>query len=122
MIVAGFGFRTAATAQSLADALAATGFPESLDACATASDKAETAVMQDFCQAQNLTCTAISEQELQAAQTQTHSAFSQQSRKTGSVAEAAALSAAGPGARLLVTRHISNDRMATCAIAQGPNL
>ena len=33
---------------------------------------------------------------------------------------AVALVAAGPGARIVVTRTISSDRMATCAIAQGP--
>ena len=36
----------------------------------------------------------------------------------GSLAEAAALAAAGPGATLVVNRIISSDGMATCAIAQ----
>jgi len=36
-----------------------------------------------------------------------------------SVAEAAALAAAGPGARLVGTRVISDDRLATAAIAEG---
>ena len=34
-------------------------------------------------------------------------------------AEAAALAAAGPGARLLGPRVVSADRMATCALAEG---
>ncbi|MHA6346914.1 cobalamin biosynthesis protein, partial [Roseivivax sp. CAU 1761] len=38
---------------------------------------------------------------------------------TGSVAEAAALAAAGPGARLLGPRAVSPDGCATCALAQG---
>jgi len=42
-------------------------------------------------------------------------------RGCGSVAEAVALAAAGAGGRLLVTRHMSPDRTATCAIAQGEN-
>ena len=33
---------------------------------------------------------------------------------------AAALAALGKDAKLLAPRSISNDRMATCAIAQGP--
>ena len=37
--------------------------------------------------------------------------------RAGSVAEAAALAAAGPGARLLAPRMISADRMASCALA-----
>ncbi|MDZ4135469.1 MAG: hypothetical protein U1D06_07725 [Paracoccaceae bacterium] len=36
-----------------------------------------------------------------------------------SVAEAAALAAAGPGARLLVARRVSPDGRATVAIAKG---
>jgi cobalt-precorrin 5A hydrolase len=38
---------------------------------------------------------------------------------TGSVAEAAALAAAGRRARLISTRAVSQDRMATAAIAEG---
>jgi cobalt-precorrin 5A hydrolase len=38
---------------------------------------------------------------------------------TGSVAEAAALVAAGKGARLVVKRVTSADGMATCAVAEG---
>lgn len=38
---------------------------------------------------------------------------------TGSVAEAAALVAAGPRARLIATRAVSRDRTATAAIAEG---
>ncbi|HRO16470.1 MAG TPA: hypothetical protein PLL33_15800, partial [Paracoccus sp. (in: a-proteobacteria)] len=37
---------------------------------------------------------------------------------TGSVAEAVALAAAGPGARITTRRVVSPDRSATCAIAQ----
>ncbi len=37
---------------------------------------------------------------------------------TGSVAEAAALAAAGPGARLVAPRVVSTDGMATAAIAE----
>ena len=38
---------------------------------------------------------------------------------TGSVAEATALAAAGPRARLIATRVVSRDRTATAAIAEG---
>jgi cobalt-precorrin 5A hydrolase len=38
---------------------------------------------------------------------------------TGSIAEAAALAAAGPRARLIATRVVSRDRTATAAIAEG---
>lgn len=62
---------------------------------------------------------AVSQEALRAAPTQTQSAASLGARATGSVAEAAALAAAGPSARLITSRHISPDRMASCAIAQG---
>ncbi len=63
---------------------------------------------------------AVSPSALQTPDTPTQSRASREARGTGSVAEAAALAAAGPGARLLTARHISPDRMATCAIAEGP--
>ncbi|WP_333999341.1 cobalamin biosynthesis protein [Sphingomonas aurantiaca] len=62
---------------------------------------------------------AVSPGTLQRATTPTQSVASLAARRAGSVAEASALAAAGPGAQLLATRHISPDRMATCAIAQG---
>jgi cobalt-precorrin 5A hydrolase len=37
----------------------------------------------------------------------------------GSVAEAAALAACGPGARLLVSRRVGPDGLATVALAEG---
>ena len=56
---------------------------------------------------------------LTAQATSTQSPASRASRGTGSVAEAAALAAAGPGARLLSPRVISADGRATCALAEG---
>ena len=61
----------------------------------------------------------VSPAQLEAAQPLTQSARSQTERGTGSVAEAAALAAAGPDSRLVSTRHISTDRLATCAVAIG---
>lgn len=118
MIIAGFGFREATTEASLADALSATGV--AVDAFATATDKAETPVFMALAATHGLPVIPINAADLETAQTDTQSIASQTHRATGSVSEAAALAAAGPGATLLVPRHISNDRMATCAIAQGP--
>ncbi|SFH44278.1 cobalt-precorrin 5A hydrolase [Palleronia marisminoris] len=113
MIVAGFGFRRAATVESLADALAATdGTP---DALATAADKAQ--ALAPLAKRLGLPVHAVPPDALTAARTQTDSAASRTHRNTGSVAEAAALAAAGPGARLLSPRVVSADRMATCALA-----
>ena len=119
MIVAGFGFRSAATPASLeaALALARSGLP-GIDALAVPDDKA--AAFAAFANPTGLPVIAVSAEALSAAHTLTHSPASQAARKTGSVAEAAALAAAGTGACLLTPRHISPDRSATCAIAQGP--
>nr|WP_300036660.1 cobalamin biosynthesis protein [uncultured Roseobacter sp.] len=121
MIVAGFGFRSRATVQSLQGALSAAqvGTPLKPDAAATIRDKAEAPVFLRFAADQNLRPVAIDDADLQRQQTTTQSAASLAARETGSMAEAAALAAAGPGARLIAPRVVSDDGMATCALAQG---
>lgn len=112
MIVAGFGFSTRATLESLRGALAATGGrPQAL---ATLADKAP--ALAPLAEALDLPLIAVSG-PLPATETQ--SAASLSARGTGSVAEATALAAAGPGAYLLAPRAVSPDRLATCALAQG---
>lgn len=120
MIVAGFGFRTGATCDSMRDALvrARAGLPcPQLQALAAPADKAPhlDALAKDL----GLPIMPIEDAALREIDTPTRSLASLAARRTGSVAEAAALAAAGPNAVLLTARHISSDRMATCAIAQG---
>lgn len=117
MIVAGFGFNSKTTANSLADALDATGYATVITALATAADKAIAPPVLDFAKSRNLPIVPVATQDLQATKTKTQSVISRLMRRTGSVAEAAALAAAGADASLLATRHISADRTATCAIA-----
>ncbi|CUH80819.1 cobalt-precorrin 5A hydrolase [Tropicibacter naphthalenivorans] len=119
MIVAGFGFRKAAGVDSLRDALRRAGQTHAPTHLATAAEKASSAVFQSLAQTLDLPTVAVSQDALQAIETQTHSVAAEARFATGSVAEAAALAAAGPGARLLTPRQISTDRMATCAIAIG---
>jgi len=118
MIVAGFGFRADAPLSSLqaALALAQQGQPA---ATALAAPHDKTATLAPLASAMGLPIIAIPPQALATAPTTTHSDASFAARHTGSVAEAAALAGAGPGARLLVPRHVSPDRMATCALATG---
>lgn len=118
MIVAGFGFSSAATAESLASALRATGYDGPLDALATAAAKAARPAMRALVDDRGLPLAAVDPDRLQAADTLTHSKRSRDTHDTGSVAEAAALATAGPDARLLGPRAISDDRLATCAIAE----
>lgn len=119
VIVAGFGFRAAATAESLADALDRARGAAHVDALATAADKAVGAPFAGFAKGLGLPVRAIDAAALLRQETATRSAASLAARDTGSVAEAAALAAAGLGARLIARRAISGDGMATCALAEG---
>ena len=117
MIVAGFGFTTRATRDSLRDALHLTGHADRIDLLATVADKLD--LLNALSQSLNIPTAAIAQPDLTSQTTTTQSRAADTARQTGSVAEAAALAAAGPNARLLVARCISTDRMATCAIATG---
>ncbi|GGE71814.1 cobalamin biosynthesis protein [Sphingomonas prati] len=115
MIVAGFGYRSGATPASLRAALVACGTTPT--ALAAPADKLAT--LAPLAVELGLPLIPISPAVLTATETHTQSPASLAARDTGSVAEASALAAAGPGAQLLIPRRISPDRMATCAIAQG---
>jgi len=118
VIVAGFGYRTGANQASLRSALAlAQADHPSVTALATPADKA--ALLTPLAEALAVPLIAVSPGQLCAVATTTQSPASLTARHTGSVAEASALAAAGEGARLIAHRHISTDRMATCAIAEG---
>lgn len=117
MIVAGFGFTSRATTDSLRDALALASGGRAVDLLATARDKAP--ALAPLAQDMGLTVARIDQSDLSAQNTLTQSPRAQAERGTGSVAEASALAAAGPGARLLGPRVISTDRMASCALAEG---
>jgi cobalt-precorrin 5A hydrolase len=115
VIVAGFGFRAAASAESLAEAFRRAG--GNATSLATVADKADTPGFRAFATTVALPVTRVDPGTLTEQRTTTRSRGSENARGTGSVAEAAALAAAGPGARLLAPRRISADRMATCALA-----
>lgn len=119
MIVAGFGFTSRATVNSLRDALHATGHMEDVGLLAAPWDKAAQPALLELSQDLQVSVMAITAPDLEAAQTATHSTLSRLLRRTGSVAEAAALAAIKADATLIKTREISPDRMATCAIAKG---
>ncbi|GKQ49815.1 cobalamin biosynthesis protein [Bradyrhizobium sp. Ce-3] len=119
MKVAGLGFRSNASVASLRDALDAAGGPNGLAAVATVSDKADALALQALARELGLPIRGISAARLAEMQTATQSEFIKARFGTGSVAEAAAVAAAGRGARLISVRATSQDRMATAAIAEG---
>lgn len=116
MIVAGFGHRSGATVASLHAAFVLAAADLRVTALATPADKR--ALADALAASLRLPLIPVAAAALAAVDTPTRSSASLAARGTGSVAEAAALAAAGPASRLIVTRHISPDRMATCAIAR----
>ena len=115
MIFAGFGCRSTATIDSFRSALAQ--HPQTADAFVTLTGKI--GQLRDFAEAQGVELIAIPPEALARQTTLTQSSIVRATHDTGSVAEAAALAAAGPKARLLGPRTISQDRLATCALAIG---
>ena len=115
MIVAGFGCRAGATAASLRAALVVASEDHVATMLAIPVDRL--AIARPLADALDLPLVGIATNALAAIVTPTRSRASLAARGTGSVAEAAALAAAGPQARLLVSRRIAPDRMATCALA-----
>lgn len=119
MKVAGLGFRSNASVASLREALNAAGGPNGLAAVATVSDKADAVALQALAQELGLPIRGIPAAMLAEIETTTQSELIMTRFGTGSVAEAAAVAAAGRGARLISVRAVSQDRTATAAIAEG---
>lgn len=118
MKVAGIGLRKDATVESLRSAMknADSG---AVDAIATAADKANHTALVGLAQELRVPIIEIAESDLLAQNTSTRSAKVIEKRGTGSVAEASALAAGGTNAKLAGPRAVSDDRMATCAVAFG---
>ena len=113
MRVAGLGFRAGAPLTSLAEALDLAG---PADALATIPGRAAAPAILALARARGLPLMAV---EVAGIATPTQSPRVMALYGTGSLAEAAALAALGPGARIVTPRVTSQDRMATAAIAEG---
>ena len=117
MRVAGIGFRRGTTLAALLEAVEAAG--GAAEALATAEGKARAAPAQALARALNLPLIAVPAAALAGQPTPTRSPRIHALFGTGSLAEAAALAAAGPGATLIAPRVLSRDRTASAAIAEG---
>lgn len=121
MRVVGIGFRAAADLTSLQDAfqqvLDISG-GGSIDAVVTEAAKAREKVFRDLALALGVPGLGVAMQDLGQMITPTQSARIQDRFGTGSLAEAAALAAAGPESRLVAERVVSGDGMATAALAE----
>ncbi|MBK1715589.1 cobalamin biosynthesis protein, partial [Rubrivivax gelatinosus] len=97
MKVAGLGFRSSANVESLRAALAAAG-AQGADALATSERKAAAPAFQALAAETGLPVLALPEDLLALQPTLTESARVRRLTGAGSLAEAAALAGAGPGA------------------------
>jgi cobalt-precorrin 5A hydrolase len=97
MKVAGLGFKKDVTLASLREALLAAGGPEGLAAVATVSDKADAEALQQLARECGVPIKAVAAEMLAGIDTPTQSKLVAEKFGTGSVAEAAALAAAGAG-------------------------
>lgn len=119
MIAAGIGFRRDAPLASVLEVfLAASHRTPPVQVLASTEAKIATPQMRDLAAHLNLPLRAV---DVAGLDTPTKSARIEGLMGTGSLAEAAALAAAGPGARIIVPRMISTDGTATAAIAEGPS-
>ena len=119
MRVAGIGFRGAATVSDLHEALAmARGGGGRVEVVVTEAAKARSPVFRAFAAELGVPGLGVAMDDLAQMMTPTQSERIQDRFGTGSLAEAAALAAAGVGAVLVAARSISGDGMATAAIAQ----
>lgn len=117
MKVAGIGFRAGATIAALRQVLdRAEAAGGRVAALATLPEKAGAPQMVALADERSLPVLGVS---VKGVRTPTRSARIIGMHGTGSVAEAAALVAAGMGATLVVARIVSADGMATAAIAAG---
>ncbi|MEO6298079.1 MAG: cobalamin biosynthesis protein [Paracoccaceae bacterium] len=114
MRVAGFGFRKATPVGSLRAALELAGG----NVAALATAEAKVARLAELAAELGVPVIGVAVVEM-AAQGVSGSDRVKALYGTGSVAEAAALAAAGQGSRLIVARMTSPDGMAVVAIAEG---
>lgn len=118
ILTAGFGFRSGVGVESLRAALAlAEGEGPRARLFATAARKADHPALLALAAERGVKIWAVAAQDLAGVETLTRSARAQALFETGSLAEAAALAAAGAGARLLGPRAASPDGAATAALA-----
>jgi cobalt-precorrin 5A hydrolase len=118
MSVAGFGFRAETTLAALQDALSRAGGADGVTHLVTLSTKAPGLASLGL--ALGIPVVGLPVEALLGRPVLTRSDRVEALYGTGSVAEAAALAAAGEGARLRGPRSVSSDGTATAAIAEVP--
>ena len=122
MLIAGFGFRTSADIHSLANAFEKTATGGLVDGFSAPADKIDHPALTALARRYELPVYAVEPEIIEAMDTLTQSDNVRKWRRTGSIAEAAALAPFTSPARLLSKRQISDDGRAVCAVAGGERL
>ena len=118
-IILGVGFRQSAQFKSFQNAVEQIQPSLAYDVIAVPDDKQDHQMLQAFANHMALRIIGVPQAVIAAMKTPTQSDIIHKKRQTGSFAEAAALAILHHPARLLVTRCISGDRLAVCAVAKG---
>lgn len=121
MIVAGFGGSARAGIASFRAVLRAVlhDAAEGRPVVALAAPEGRCPALDALADELSIPLIRLSPSRIRGLDTPTRSRRSLALMGCGSVAEACALAAAGPDSRLLAVRHISPDRLATSALAEG---
>ena len=122
LFIIGCGFRKNASIESFESALSKLPTVEYYSGICAPEDKLTHDALCAFAKKMVLPIYGIKSDAIASAATYSQSEKIFEVRRTGSVAEAAALAFFKAPARLLAARAISNDRQAVCAIAKGKNL
>jgi len=118
LIVAGFGFRSSASIDSLRDVfekvIAELNFAKLK---AFSVPKGKECIVRRLAAIYNVSLISVDIEKQHNVVTVTQSYYSFREKGVGSVAEYVALAAIGSDAELLLKRKVSADRLATCAVA-----
>ena len=117
-MIAGFGFQNSVTEKSFNDLKSKFMLRYNISFVATTSEKSKTKAFVDFARKNNFKIICVSHKDLIGIETITHSDKSKRYKDTDCFCEAVALIAAGGNAKIIQTREISDDRLATIAIAE----
>ena len=117
-MIAGFGFQKSVTERSFNDLKNKFMLKYNVSLVATTSEKSKTKAFVDFARKNNFKIISVSQKDLIGVRTITQSDKSKKYKDIDCFCEAVALIAAGENAKIIQKREISDDRLATIAIAE----
>ena len=117
-MIAGFGFQNSATEKSFNDLKSKFMLRHNISFVATTSEKSKTKAFVDFARNNNFKIISVSHKDLIGIKTPTKSQNSKKYKDIDCFCEAVALKTAGENSKIIQKREVSDDRLATIAIAE----